>query len=164
MLAFGGVWLLFAIIALVLLLVRMPAAWVEPLPHPLVLRGALVLVAMLALRGVGALVYTRLPSAAFLSGRTVAFRERGHRRRVHLRDVAGVVVDLRPPPDGEVFVLQLHDGTEHDLCPVRWPGAGRLYAAIARRVSPRRGISSRPEVATRDPGESLAAPRRPRRR
>jgi hypothetical protein len=137
MLAFTGVWLLFAIAALVILLVRMPAAWVDPLPHPMVLRGALVAFAMLVLRGVGTIVYTRLPAASFLSGRTVAFRERGHRRKVHLRDISGVVVDLRAPPDGEVFVLQLHDGTEHDLCPVRWPGAGRLYAAIARSVAPR---------------------------
>jgi hypothetical protein len=137
MLAFAGVWLSFAIVALVLLLVRMPSEWVDPLPHPLVLRGGLVLFAVVVLRGIGTIVYTRLPAAAFSSGRTVAFRERGRRRQVHLRDISGVVVDSRPPPDGEVFVLQMQDGTEHDLCPVRWPGAGRLYASVARRVAPR---------------------------
>lgn len=136
-LALTGVWLSFLIVALVLLLVRLPSDWVEPFGHSLVLRGSLVLFAALVLRGIGTIVYTRLPAAAFLSGRTVTYRERGKRRRVALSEIARVVVELRPPPDGEVFVLELQDGSEHELCPVRWPGAGRLYAAIARRVAPR---------------------------
>ena len=98
MLAFAGVWLLFAMVELVLLLVRMPAAWVDLLPHPLVLRGGLVLFAMLVLRGVGTIVYTRLPAAAFLSGRTT---ERFDALEPHYR---GLVNDK-----GRLVVLACHN-------------------------------------------------------
>ena len=47
------------------------------------------------------------------------------------------LVDLRPDPSGEVFVIELDDGHEVDLCPVRWDGAERIYALVARAI--RRG-------------------------
>ncbi len=136
-LAYLAVWVNLLIVTVVAMLVRLPRAWTDPLPHPLVLRLGLVLFAMIVLKGVATVVYTRLPGAAFLSGKTITFRERGRRHRVQVRDVAAVVVDLRPSPVHEMFVLRMHEGGEHDLCPVRWPGAGRLYASIVRRVAPR---------------------------
>ena len=39
-----------------------------------------------------------------------------------------------PGSGRETFVVEMKDGALHDLCPVHWKGAGRLYARIVRAL------------------------------
>jgi hypothetical protein len=77
-------------------------------------------------------VVARLPQAPALLGRTLWLPTAVGRRRIALRDVVNVDVEMRPPPAFEVIVVELRDGGTHDLCPLDWDGAGSLYAALAR--------------------------------
>lgn len=117
------------------LLARLPATWVG-LAGGLteVVRLVLVLLVLYVMGWVRAIVYTRLPRAPYLLGKTLTVRERGKRIRVGVADIAEVHVELRPPPDRESFVVELRDGTHRDVCPVHWSGSPRLYRALSRRL------------------------------
>jgi hypothetical protein len=123
-----------AMLGVVVLLVRLPQQWVDlAFGAPEVVRLVLLLLAVWVFRWVRTLVFARLPAAASLF-RRLSFRERGRRRRVRIDEIAAVHVELRPAPMHQVFVIELHDGTIHDVCPTDWPGAGRLYSVLARKV------------------------------
>jgi hypothetical protein len=125
------------------LLVRLPPRWVElAFGAPELVRLIAFVVLLWLLRWVAALIYARLPRAVSLF-RRLSFPGRRHRRRVRIDEIAAVHVELRPPPVHQVFVVDLRDGTTHDLCPTDWPGAGRLYAKLARKLARARKKAAR---------------------
>ena len=124
-------------VALVWTLVgRIPSGWlVLTAGNPWLLR-ALMLLGMLALlSGIRTIAFAALPRSPWLLRRTLRIRHRGRALRLDVRDVTGIYLDRRPEPIGDMFVLELKDGRELDLCPVRWDGAGRLYAGIQRWIA-----------------------------
>jgi hypothetical protein len=130
-------------LGVVVLLVRLPARWVElAFGAPELVRLGAFVVLLWWLRWVAALVYARLPAAASLF-RRLSFRERGRRRRVRIDEILAVHVELRPPPIHQVFVVELRDGSMHDVCPTDWPGAGPLYAKLERKVARARRKAAR---------------------
>ncbi|MEZ4454307.1 MAG: hypothetical protein R3B09_32945 [Nannocystaceae bacterium] len=123
------------IVILAALLANLPDRWValaggyeEPV------RLASLLVVLYLWGWARALAIAALPRAPILFFGRLSFRSRGRRYRVRARDVAAIAVEARDPDDQEVFVVELRDGSLHDLCPVRWRGAGRLYRRLARYV------------------------------
>jgi hypothetical protein len=127
-------------------LARLPVAWVElaqgqPWAVRIVL-GFGVLFIMSILR---VLVYARLPRAAYLAGDRLVFPDRGRRRRVCVDDVLEVFVEVHARPSEQVFAVELRDGGRHELCPVDWPGAGRLYASLAKRLRKREAAAASAE-------------------
>jgi hypothetical protein len=116
-------------------LARLPHGWVALVGgYGIVVRAILVLVVLWLMGWVRAWVFARLPAAPYLAWRTLVFRDRGSRRAIPVAKVVDVFVELRPPETTQVFMLELSDGTTHELCPVDWPGAGRLYAALHRKI------------------------------
>lgn len=121
------------VIVLIILLARLPAAWIE-------LVGGRGWIVRLALAGGTAWAFmwldnflrVLLPRTPYLFGRTLTIRERGKRVGLPVRQIAAIHVEQRPPDGRETFVVEMKDGALHDLCPVFWKGAGRLYARIAR--------------------------------
>jgi hypothetical protein len=81
------------------------------------------------------IVFSLAPKAVIQYGRRLWFRHRGRRIVVRIETLAKIVVEQRPPPVGEAFVIELKDGAVYDLCPVGWDGAARVYSAAARRLS-----------------------------
>ena len=126
----------FALLTVLVLLVRLPTAWVAlAWGHPLVVRGFLVLGVLVVLRGAQTVLDARLPRAVVLWGRSVRFHDGTRRHAVPLHEVAAVHVEQRPPPLQEVFGLEERNGAEHDLCPTRWSGAPALHWALERRMA-----------------------------
>jgi hypothetical protein len=116
-------------------LARLPPAWVGfAWGYGILVRLVLGLVVLWLMSWVRAWVFARLPGAPYLAWRTLVFRDRGSRRRIPVAKVADVFVELRPPETTQVFMIELSDGTTHELCPVDWPGAGRLYAALEKKI------------------------------
>lgn len=120
-------------------LARLPASWSAPFEgHTVVLRAAGVLVVLWFVGWLRALIYARLPTSAYLLGRTLVVPGRTpRRRRIALAEIVDVFVDLRPAPVHQMFVAELSNGESVDICPVHWKGAGRLYARLARRLRSR---------------------------
>lgn len=128
-------WVLVLNCAIVVLLVRLPGSWIELAGGSVELaRFALACFVVLVVAWVRPFVVARLPRAASLFGRTLAFRSGGRRRRVKVSEIVRAELEVRPPPAYEVIVVQLADGTAHEVCPVDWPGAARLFRALSRRV------------------------------
>ena len=126
----GGLLVLFVVTAL---LSRLPAGWVAlagGLEEPV--RAAALALALYLWAWLRALVIAALPRAPFFFARRLVLRSRGRRRVLRRRDVAELMVEGRPPDDAEVLVIVLRDGSRHEVCPLRWRGAGRLYRALAR--------------------------------
>lgn len=125
----------FVLLAILIPLLPLPPAWVAlAWGQPLVVRLTLGLCVLVVLGLAQVVIDARLPRAVVLLRRTVRFHDGMRRRAVLIDDVAAVHVEQRPPPWHEVFVLELRDGAEHDLCPTRWPGAPALHRALERRV------------------------------
>jgi hypothetical protein len=121
-LARGASWLLAALGLVTVLLVRLPASWVAlAWGIPELVRLVLMLVVLWVIGWIRPFIYARLPRAARLFGQTLKL----------------VDVELRPPPIFEVLVVELADGTTHEVCPLDWDGAGALYAALVRRIARR---------------------------
>jgi len=133
-----GAWVVLALGFVTALLVRLPEAWVEAAlgfpAIPRVLIGLFVWIVVWRLRP---WVDARLPRAAFLFRRNVKLSSRGVRAHVQLAEIRYVDLERRPPPVGEAIVVELHDGSTHEVCPLAWDGAAALYEAIARRTSRR---------------------------
>ncbi len=137
-LAHGASWVVAVLGIVTVLLVRLPAGWVAwAWGMPELVRIALVLAVLWVIGWIRPFVYARLPRAARLFGKTLKLGERGRRRRVPVAELRHVDVELRPPPIYEVLVVELQDGTTHEVCPLDWDGAGALYAALARRIARR---------------------------
>jgi len=128
-----GLWPIYALVLLVVVIVRIPVSWwlfdSEVLTRLVLVAAALYLFGWLRM-----LVGTLIPGAVILYGRRLWFRHRGRRIRLRTSALTAVAVEQRPPPDGEVFVLELGDGAVYDLCPVAWDGAPRIFRILARRV------------------------------
>jgi hypothetical protein len=128
--------LAFVLLAILVALVPLPAAWVaRAWGFPLIVRACMLMVVVVALAVAHALLAARLPRAVLLWGRKVRFHDGTRRRAVPVADVVAMHVEQRPPPQHEMFVLERRDGTEHDLCPTAWPGAPSLHRAIERSVA-----------------------------
>jgi len=128
----AGLLVLFVLIAL---LTRLPASWVELVGgYPEPVRLVALLLALYAWGWARVLIIGALPGAPALVFRRLIFRSRGRRLVLRPRQIAKIEVEGRLPDDREVFVVELRDGSRHDLCPVAWRGAGRLYARLARLV------------------------------
>jgi hypothetical protein len=127
-------------------LARLPPAWIElAMGRPVVVRLVLAVGVLWVLSVVRTIVYARLPRSVYLAGRRLVFPERGKRRRVSLDDVEEVFVEAPSRPSEQVFAVTLRDGSYHELCPVDWPGAGPLYAALARKLRRRSAREARRE-------------------
>jgi hypothetical protein len=139
-LARGASWVLAALGLVTVLLVRLPRGWVVwAWNSPELVRLGLMIAVLWVIGWIRPFVYARLPRAATLLGRTLRLGERGRRRKVTVAELRHVDVELRPPPVFEVLVVELADGTTHEVCPLDWDGAGSLYAALARRLERRVG-------------------------
>ncbi len=126
------------LVLLPIVLVRLPPAWVQAAwGRPLLVRVAMLSVGVWLLAWMRAWLLARLPLAPYMVWRTLVFPDRGHRRRVKVAGVVEVYVELRPPGLTQVFMVELRDGTHHELCPVDWPGAGRLFRSLSRRIAKR---------------------------
>lgn len=120
-------------------LVRLPPQWLQMVyGQGWVLRIGMLLVGLWILMWIRAWLLARLPLAPYLVWNTLVFPDRGQQRRVNVADIADLYVELRPTGLVQVFMVEVHDGTHHELCPVAWPGAGRLFRILMRRLERRR--------------------------
>jgi hypothetical protein len=127
--------LVFLSAMIAVLLARLPESWVAlARGEPWIVRGVLLLGMLWAMMWFGNLIRVILPRAPYLFGRTLTVRDRGRRVRLSVRDIAAVHVEPRPPEERDTLVVELRDGTTHDLCPIAWQGAGRLYARLAQAL------------------------------
>jgi len=126
-----GAALFFVVALLVVLVGRPPEAWVTAVGGrvPIVRAVLAILVLFVWSRG-RAIAYAALPATPVLLWRRIRVPGFG---LVDIDTIAEVEVARRT--NGEVFVLRHVDGSRRDLCPVQWPGAGRLYASLARKVA-----------------------------
>ncbi len=127
------------VVVLILLLARLPTAWIEMFGgRGFIVRLILVGGAAWLFMWLDNFLRILLPRTPYLFGRTLTIRTRGKRVRLPVRDITAIHVEQRPPEGRETFVVELKDGALHDLCPVHWKGAGRVYARIARaqRLAP----------------------------
>lgn len=130
-------WVLLLLGLITVLLVRLPEHWVAlALGRPVIVRVVMGFAAWTLARAIRPWVIARLPRAASLFRGTLAVSPRGPRRRIPLPDIAHVDVERRPPPVDEAIIVELKDGTTHEVCPLAWDGAPRLYASLARRITP----------------------------
>ena len=117
------------------LLARLPDAWVEAVDgRRWIIRVALLLALVWLNVWVGNIIRLLLPAAPYLLGRTLTIRERGRRVRLPVAEIAAVHVEARPPDERDTFVVTLKSGATHDLCPIAWQGAARLYARLVRML------------------------------
>ncbi|MCR9164858.1 MAG: hypothetical protein ACE37F_15270 [Nannocystaceae bacterium] len=127
-----------------IVLVRLPPRWLElAYGQGWAVRIAMLLAGLWILAWIRAWLLARLPLAPYLVWNTLVFPDRGQQRRVKVADIADLYVELRPTGLVQVFMVELHDGTHHELCPVGWPGAGRLFAILMRRLERRRRRADR---------------------
>lgn len=120
-------------------LVRLPPRWLQAVyGQGWVIRIGMLLIGLWILMWIRAWLLARLPLAPYLVWNTLVFPDRGQQRRVKVADIADLYVELRPTGLVQVFMVELHDGTHHELCPVAWPGAGRLFRILTRRLERRR--------------------------
>jgi hypothetical protein len=126
------------------LLVRLPPRWLQVVyGQGWVIRIGMLLAGLWILLWIRAWLLARLPLAPYLVWNTLVFPDRGQQRRVKVADIADLYVELRPTGLVQVFMVELHDGTHHELCPVAWPGAGRLFRILTRRLERRRRRAER---------------------
>ncbi len=135
-LASAGTGLVLAVLVLSSLLARVPPDWVDAVGGQVILiRSLQVLVSVWMVVWLRAAVYSRLPAAAYLVGKRLVFPRRGRRKVVATDSIVAVHVERRPEPAGETFVVELRDGATHDVCPVHWEGAGRLYRGLLKKIA-----------------------------
>ncbi len=124
-----------ALLVVVALLVRLPPHWVALAGGMAwVVRAALMLAALVVVGFARTVLDARLPRAAVLWGRKVRFHDGTRRRAVAIDQILAVYIERRPPPMHEVFAIQQHDGSEHDVCATHWGGAPALHRTLQRRV------------------------------
>ncbi|MFO7561265.1 MAG: hypothetical protein R6X02_01375 [Enhygromyxa sp.] len=139
-----GLWPLYFVALLVVGLARIPSSWwVIGAGSEALTRVVIALVVLYLLGWVRAIVVAFVPKAVIQFGRRLWFRHRGRRIVVRVANISKIVVEQRPPPVGEAFVIELDDGAVYDLCPVDWDGAARVYAAVATRVRRARARAQR---------------------
>ena len=138
-----GLWPLYFVALLIVGLARLPSSWsVIGAGSAALTRLIIGLVLAYLLGWMRMIVWALLPGAVVQYGRRLWFRHRGRRIRVLTRDITTIDVEQRPPPIGEVFVIE-SGGAVYDLCPVDWDGAVRIYSVVARRVRRARDRAAR---------------------
>jgi hypothetical protein len=138
-----GLWPVYFVVLLLVGIVRLPSSWwVIGAGSEALSRVLIGLAVIYVLSWVRMIVWTLLPGAVIQYGRRLWFRQRGRRVRVLIRDITTIDVEQRPPPIGEVFVVELGEA-KHELCPVDWDGAVRIYSVVARRVRRARDRAAR---------------------
>ena len=138
-----AVGLVFVSAAIAVLLARLPEGWIALAGgRAWLLRLALIGLLFWAIQWLGNLARVFLPRAPYLFGHTLTVRGRGRRVRLPVREIAAIHVEARTPGDRDTFVVELRDGSTHDVCPIAWQGAARLYARLAR------ALARRPEALT----------------
>lgn len=153
-----GLWPLYFVALLVVGLGRIPSSWWVIGAGSEVLTRIVIAVVMLYLLGwVRMIVFALAPRAVIQYGRRLWFPHRGRRIVVRIETITNIVVEQRPPPTGEAFVIELDDGAVYDLSPVAWDGAARIYAAVAGRVRraqarAQRRLTRAQKLARRAPG------------
>ncbi|WP_146658214.1 hypothetical protein [Enhygromyxa salina] len=152
-----GLWPLYFVALLVVGIVRIPTAWwVIGASSEAVIRIVLGLAVIYVLGWVRMIVWALVPGAVVQYGRRLWYRHRGRRIRVMIPNISSIDVEQRPPPIGEVFVLEIGEAT-HELCPVDWDGAVRIYAVVARRVRRTRDRAARRDARARRRNERASA-------
>ncbi len=130
-----GVGLVAFVLLLAAVLGTLPSSWIRLVGgNSWLLRGIIVLVAMWFSVWVRAIVYALLPRSPVLLRKRLTLLVKGRRIGIAVDRIAAVHVEQRPEPAHEVFVVELKDGAEYDVCPVHWDGAALLYRALRRRV------------------------------
>lgn len=123
------------VVALVVLLVRLPDSWIALAGgRGWPIRVILALAVAWAFMWIDNLLRVLLPRTPYLIGRTLTVRARGRRVPLKVREIHAIHVETRPPDGRETFVIEMRSGQHHDLCPVAWNGAGRLYRRMARAL------------------------------
>ncbi|MEX1361621.1 MAG: hypothetical protein AB1Z98_00725 [Nannocystaceae bacterium] len=126
----------FVLLAVVVVLARLPPAWVAlARGHEVVVRAVLMLLEIGVLMVARTVLIARLPRAASLWRRKVRFNDGTRRIVLPVDEIAALHIEQRPPPLHEVFVIEQRDGAEHDLCPAHWWGAPALHRALERQVA-----------------------------
>jgi len=135
MLARVGLWPVYFVALLIVGLGRIPGNWwVIGAGSETLTRAVIALVVVYLLGWLRMIVFALVPGAVVQFGRRLWFRHRGRRIMVRITTILAIDVEQRPPPVQEAFIIELDDGALYDLCPVRWDGAERIYAAVARQV------------------------------
>jgi hypothetical protein len=149
-------WPVYFVVLLPIVIGRLPESW-WLFGFELVTRVLIGLAALYLLGWVRTIGFTLLPKAVIQYGRRLWFRHHG--RRVVVWTSAIVAIDVELRPDGEVFVIELDDGQVHDLCPVAWEGAQRIFAVLARRVRRAKLRANRRRARELRRGKSAQPPR-----
>ncbi len=122
-------------VVIIVLLARLPELWVEVMfGRPVLVRVVLAILAVMGFMLLDNSLRLLLSKTPYLFGRTLTVRSRGHRVRLPVREICAIHVETRPPDGRETFVVEMRSGDHHDLCPVEWPGAGRIYRGLARSL------------------------------
>lgn len=123
------------LVVIIVLLVRLPEPWVALAGgRGWLVRVALALLAAWAFMWIDNALRVLLPRTPYLIGHTLTIRARGRRVPLKIRDIRTIHVETRPPDGRETFVVEMRSGEHHDLCPVQWNGAGRMYRRLARAL------------------------------
>lgn len=123
------------LVVIVVLLVRLPDGWVALAGgHGWMVRLVLALIASWTFMWLNNSFRVLLPRTPYLIGRTLTVRARGQRVALPVREIKTIHVETRPPDGRETFVVEMKSGEHHDLCPVHWDGAARIYRRLARAL------------------------------
>lgn len=113
----------------------LPSRWIQWAGgNSWLVRGILVLFVGWGMGWVRAILYALLPRSAVLVRKRLTIPLRGERIALPVARIAAIHVERRADPVEEVFVVEMGDGTEYDVCPVHWDGAQELYRSLRRRI------------------------------
>jgi hypothetical protein len=130
-----GAGLVTLILLLAAVLGTLPRGWVQLVGgNAWLVRAVLIAFVLWFMGWARAVSYALLPKSPVLLGKRLLMPVRGRRVRVRVTRIAALHVERRPEPKREVFVVEFKDGAEHDLCPVHWEGAERLFRALQRKI------------------------------
>lgn len=122
---------------------RMPDPWVAAaFGSEWIVRAVLAAVSLWVADAIGTILASRLPTAPYVVGRRLALPTWGLPRHVSTKALESVRIERRPDPWGETIVVRLRDGTNHDLCPLRWDRADRLFVKLRKATSRRRDLAA----------------------
>lgn len=123
------------LVVIIVLLARLPETWVALAGgRGWIVRLVLALIAAWIFMWLDNTLRALLPRTPYLIGRTLTVRLRGRRVGLPVREIRTIHVEARPPDGRETFVVEMKSGEHHDLCPVHWNGAARIYRRLARAL------------------------------
>lgn len=123
------------LVVIIVLLVRLPESWVAlAAGRGWIVRLLLALICFWLFIWLNNALRALLPRTPYLIGRTLTIRAHGKRVGLPVREIRTIHVETRPPDGRETFVVEMRSGEHHDLCPVYWNGAARIYRRLARAL------------------------------